>query len=122
MASMSSSPPARPGLPKSPGAIPSLATTLRGSFRLRSGSPEGSEPPTSVEAVDACVRGTSCRGRCWSFRNSNARELALRKLIIWNIITVDGYFEDVKHWDAPCYEQVWGPELEQFSIEEHRKG
>jgi hypothetical protein len=44
----------------------------------------------------------------------------MRKLIMWNIITLDGYFEGVKSWDLPWHDHVWGPELEQFSIEQLR--
>jgi dihydrofolate reductase len=42
----------------------------------------------------------------------------MRKLIMWNIITLDGYFEGVNHWDLPWHEQVWGEELERFSLEQ----
>lgn len=40
----------------------------------------------------------------------------MRKLIMWNLITLDGYFEGEKSWDLPWHEQVWGEELEQYSI------
>jgi len=42
----------------------------------------------------------------------------MRKLIMWNIITLDGYFEGDKNWDLPFMELVWGPELEKKSIEQ----
>jgi dihydrofolate reductase len=42
----------------------------------------------------------------------------MRKLIMWNLITLDGYFEGVKNWDLPWHEQAWGEELEQFSLEQ----
>jgi hypothetical protein len=42
----------------------------------------------------------------------------MRKLIMWNLITLDGYFEGVKNWDLPWHEQVWGEELERFSLEQ----
>ena len=42
----------------------------------------------------------------------------MRKLIMWNIITLDGYFEGNKSWDLPFHETVWGPELERLSIEQ----
>lgn len=42
----------------------------------------------------------------------------MRKLIMWNVITLDGYFEGDKNWDLPWHEQVWGPELEQFCVEQ----
>ncbi len=34
----------------------------------------------------------------------------MRKLIMWNIITLDGYFEGDKNWDLHFHEIVWGPE------------
>jgi dihydrofolate reductase len=37
---------------------------------------------------------------------------------MWNVITVDGYFEGVKPWDLSFHELVWGKELEKFSIEQ----
>ena len=42
----------------------------------------------------------------------------MRKLIMWNIITLDGYFEGNKNWDLPFHELVWGQELEKISIEQ----
>ena len=37
---------------------------------------------------------------------------------MWNIITVDGYFEGSKNWDLPFHEVIWGPEMEKMSIEQ----
>jgi dihydrofolate reductase len=42
----------------------------------------------------------------------------MRKLIMWNIITLDGYFEGDKNWDLSFHEIVWGPELEKICIEQ----
>ena len=42
----------------------------------------------------------------------------MRKLIMWNIITLDGYFEGNEHWDLSFHESIWGPELEKFSLEQ----
>jgi dihydrofolate reductase len=42
----------------------------------------------------------------------------MRKLIMWNLVTLDGYFEGVKSWDLPWHERVWGEELERFSLEQ----
>lgn len=42
----------------------------------------------------------------------------MRKLIMWNIITLDGYFEGDKNWDLSFHEIIWGPELEKISIEQ----
>lgn len=42
----------------------------------------------------------------------------MRKLIMWNIITLDGYFEGSQNWDLSFHNSVWGPELEKLSIEQ----
>ena len=42
----------------------------------------------------------------------------MRKLIMWNIITLDGYFEGNRNWDLPFHEVVWGQELETLSIQQ----
>lgn len=42
----------------------------------------------------------------------------MRKLIMWNVVTVDNRFEGEKPWDLSFHETVWGPELEAFSIEQ----
>ena len=42
----------------------------------------------------------------------------MRKLIMWNVITLDGYFEGKENWDLPFHEIIWGEELEQISIEQ----
>lgn len=42
----------------------------------------------------------------------------MRKLIMWNIMTLDGYFEGNKNWDLSFHELVWGKELEKLSLEQ----
>ena len=37
---------------------------------------------------------------------------------MWNVITLDGYFEGEKNWDLSFHDLVWGKELEDFSIEQ----
>lgn len=37
---------------------------------------------------------------------------------MWNLITLDGYFEGSKPWDLEFHNLVWGDELERFSIEQ----
>ena len=44
----------------------------------------------------------------------------MRKLSMWNLITLEGYFEGEKNWDLPWHERVWGAELEQFSLDQLR--
>jgi dihydrofolate reductase len=40
------------------------------------------------------------------------------KLIMWNLVTLDGYFEGSKSWDLDFHRRVWGDELERFAIEQ----
>jgi dihydrofolate reductase len=42
----------------------------------------------------------------------------MRKLIMWNFITLDGYFEGEKKWDLSFHNSIWGPELEKLSHEQ----
>ncbi len=39
---------------------------------------------------------------------------------MWNLVTLDGYFEGAKSWDIDWHDAVWGDELEQLSIEQSR--
>lgn len=42
----------------------------------------------------------------------------MRKLIMWNLISLDGYFEGNQNWDLAFHNLVWGQELEKLSIEQ----
>lgn len=42
----------------------------------------------------------------------------MRKLIVWNVITLDGCFEGERPWDLSFHQLVWGPELEKLSLEQ----
>lgn len=37
---------------------------------------------------------------------------------MWNLVTLDGFFEGAKPWDLDWHNEVWGEELEQFSLEQ----
>lgn len=37
---------------------------------------------------------------------------------MWNVITLDGFFEGSKSWDLDFHQTVWGDELEKYSIEQ----
>ncbi|MGI2032658.1 dihydrofolate reductase family protein [Rhizobium panacihumi] len=39
----------------------------------------------------------------------------MRKLVVWNLMTLDGYFEGEKPWNLSFHEKAWGPELEKLS-------
>lgn len=45
----------------------------------------------------------------------------MRKLIVWNVVTVDGCFEGEKPWDLSFHSLVWGPELEAQSLAQLRE-
>lgn len=42
----------------------------------------------------------------------------MAKLIIWNVMSLDGAFEGATPWDLSMHETVWGPELEALSKEQ----
>jgi dihydrofolate reductase len=42
----------------------------------------------------------------------------MRKVIVWNMMTLDGYFEGSAPWEIDWMEYVWGEELERFSLEQ----
>lgn len=42
----------------------------------------------------------------------------MRKVVLWNMVTLDGYFEGSKSWDIDWHEYVWGEELERLSREQ----
>ena len=39
----------------------------------------------------------------------------MRKLVVWNLVTLDGYFEGTTPWDIDFHSRAWGPELEALS-------
>src|SRR5689334_4164922 len=43
-----------------------------------------------------------------------------RRLIMWNLVTLDGFFEGAKKWDIDWHNDVWGDELERLSVEQLR--
>lgn len=42
----------------------------------------------------------------------------MRKLIMWNMVTLDGYFEGAQPWDLDFHNAGWGEELQRFSNEQ----
>jgi dihydrofolate reductase len=44
-----------------------------------------------------------------------------RRLIVWNMMTLDGFFEGREPWAIDWHEYVWGEELERFSLEQGRE-
>lgn len=41
-----------------------------------------------------------------------------RRLIMWNLVTLEGFFEGANKWDLDWLEYVWGDELEQLSLDQ----
>ena len=44
----------------------------------------------------------------------------MRRIVMWNLVTLDGFFEGPKSWDLEFHKLAWGEELERFSIEQLR--
>ena len=42
----------------------------------------------------------------------------MRPVIMWNLVSLDGYFEGPTPWDLSFHEVAWGPDLERLSIEQ----
>jgi dihydrofolate reductase len=42
----------------------------------------------------------------------------MRKLILWDLMTLDGMFNGAKSWDLSWHGDVYGPELEQLSLDQ----
>ena len=42
----------------------------------------------------------------------------MRRVIMWNLITLDGFFEGPRSWDLDFHKLVWGEELERWSIDQ----
>jgi dihydrofolate reductase len=40
----------------------------------------------------------------------------MKRLIMWNLMTLDGFFEGLAKWDLGFHEYVWGDELERLSL------
>jgi len=39
---------------------------------------------------------------------------------MWNLVTLDGFFEGPKSWELDWHDSVWGDELEKYSIEQSK--
>ncbi|WP_444904789.1 dihydrofolate reductase family protein [Microbulbifer sp. CnH-101-E] len=42
----------------------------------------------------------------------------MRRLVVWNVMTLDGYFEGTAPWALEHHGTVWGDELEAFSLQQ----
>ena len=43
------------------------------------------------------------------------------KLVMWNLMTLDGMFEGSQPWDLDFHEYAWGDDLQRFSLEQGRE-
>lgn len=43
-----------------------------------------------------------------------------RRLIMWNLVTLDGFFDGAAPWELSWHSYAWGEELEQFSVQQAR--
>jgi dihydrofolate reductase len=41
---------------------------------------------------------------------------------MWNLVSLDGFFQDSKDWGLDWHEYVWGEELERISLEQLKRG
>lgn len=39
---------------------------------------------------------------------------------MWNLVTLDGFFEGPKSWDLDWHDTVWGEEMEQYAIKQSK--
>jgi dihydrofolate reductase len=46
--------------------------------------------------------------------------LAMSKLIMWNLMTLDGFFDGAENWALDWHQYAWGEELERTSVEQLR--
>jgi dihydrofolate reductase len=42
----------------------------------------------------------------------------MRRILMWNLVTLDGCFEGAKPWDLDFHELVWGEQLQRLSTEQ----
>lgn len=90
--------------------------TLRSEFRTRAQRDE------VVEKFGAIEGGKQTLGRLAEYVTANAEEgRPRRRLITWNLQSLDGYFEGPELWSLDFHVTVWGDELEQFSLEQGRE-
>ncbi len=53
-----------------------------------------------------------------TLRVENPQEVMLRKLIMWNLISLDGFFEGTEPWSLDWFQSLFDGELEQHALEQ----
>src|SRR5690606_15568351 len=61
--------------------------------------------------------GAAVPGGPAHLHNRTQREV-MGRLIMWNLISLDGMFEGPKPWTLDAHEYAWGEELHRFSMEQ----
>lgn len=90
--------------------------TLRSEFRTKAQRDE------VVERFGAIEGARQTLGRLASYLEPRAQEPASgRRLIIWNLQSLDGYFEGPTPWSLDFHTTVWGDELSEFSLQQLRE-
>jgi len=44
----------------------------------------------------------------------------MSRLIMWNVVTLDGFFDGATNWDLHWHESAWCDELQRFSVDQLR--
>jgi len=45
----------------------------------------------------------------------------MSRLVMWNVVTLDGFFDGATNWDLHWHEAAWCDELQRFSIDQLRE-
>lgn len=91
--------------------------TLRSEFRTKARRDE------VVEKFAAIEGGKQTLGRLAAYVAADAEEgrSSGRRLITWNLQSLDGYFEGPTLWSLDFHVTAWGDELRQYSLEQGRE-
>lgn len=90
--------------------------TLRSEFRTRA------QRDDVVEKFGAIEGGEQTLGRLAAYLATDGEEgRSGRKLITWNLQSLDGYFEGPTPWSLDFHMTAWGEELEQYSLAQARE-
>jgi uncharacterized protein YndB with AHSA1/START domain/dihydrofolate reductase len=90
--------------------------TLRSEFKTKARRDE------VVEKFGAIEGGKQTLGRLAGYVTEGAQAgRSGRRLITWNLQSLDGYFEGPALWSLDFHLSVWGDELEQYSLAQARE-
>lgn len=90
--------------------------TLRSEFKTKARRDE------VVEKFGAIEGGEQTLGRLAGYVTESAEEgRSGRRLITWDLQSLDGYFEGPALWSLDFHLTVWGDELEQYSLAQARE-